>query len=142
VDGENLRYSINKLFSPKFFDHNQYVPILAKWDDWFDELAGKAATGVSWRRIRTYWFVINHVRCFPPLIHSEMSDEERRFWYARNLDRISSETRQEYSSASLPRKKELLDEITRNLKARKGGVEGMFKSNHHRQNQIAEKTER
>lgn len=138
VDGENLRYSVNKLFSPKFFDHNQYVPISARWDDWFDELASKAVAGPPWRRVRTYWFVISHVRCFPPLIHPEMSDKERLSWYGRNLDRISFETKREFEAASESEQKEILDEITRNLKARKGWVEGMFKTNHHRQNQIAE----
>lgn len=138
VDGENLRYSINKLFSPRFFDHTKYVPISSKWDQWFDGLATKAVAGSTARRIRAYWFVTNHVRCFPPLIHSEMSEDERIGWFNRNVERIPLDQRQEFESGSTELKLEVLDRITRSLQARKGWVEGMFKSNHHRQNEIAE----
>lgn len=139
VDGENLRYSINKLFSPRFFDHTKYVPISSKWDEWFDELAIKAVAGFTARRIRAYWFVTNHVRCFPPLIHSAMSSDERIGWYEQNVDRIPKEQRQKFETSPSSKKLEVLNEITSKLQSRKGWVEGMFKANHHRQNEIAER---
>lgn len=31
VDGENLRFNINDLFSPRYFNKSDHIPIMANW---------------------------------------------------------------------------------------------------------------
>jgi uncharacterized LabA/DUF88 family protein len=62
IDGENLRHSICDLFEEEF-NKNDYLPHSAKWQEFFDFLV--AQTDTSGERIRTYWYVIQHLDFFP-----------------------------------------------------------------------------
>lgn len=143
VDGENLRFTINKLFSPRFFDPSQYIPINAKWDDWYDNLARQSVFEAQVKRVRTYWFVTENVYCHPPLIHRDMTDAQQLEWLEINANAIqsskviqSSEKRQLRSGLDDERLR-MLHKVTNDLRGLKGWVENVFKSNHHRQNTIA-----
>jgi len=145
VDGENLRFSINDLFSPRYFKKSDHVPIKADWGAWFDNLAQKSVVVGEARRTRTYWFVTESVRFYPPLIHFQMNEAERLAWLTRNADSISKSKfiekprKEELKSGIDDEKLAALQRITDGLKGRKGRIGNQFYSNHHLQNQIAEK---
>ena len=61
VDGENFRHAIVKLFDE--FNQTEYLPKKANWCDLFDWLVAQADKDA--KRIRTYWYVIEKVDCFP-----------------------------------------------------------------------------
>lgn len=63
VDGENLRHSINDLF-PKEFGIGDYLPKDARWTDFFDHIT-EIVTNNKNDRLRTYWYVIEHVDFYP-----------------------------------------------------------------------------
>ncbi|MCX6844315.1 MAG: NYN domain-containing protein [candidate division WOR-3 bacterium] len=63
VDGENLRHSLVDLFRGEF-DASDYLPKKAVWDKLFDELS-RLAIGADCERVRTYWYVVQHLDFFP-----------------------------------------------------------------------------
>ncbi len=67
VDGENFRYSIIDLF--EYFDKRNYLPEGANWGnlfDWFvEEVAGSSERARTYERVRTYWYVVEHLDFFP-----------------------------------------------------------------------------
>lgn len=67
-----------------------------------------------------------------------MSESERLDWYDRNAKRLSSDQRRQFEEGSSAERIKMLNDITSALKARKAGIEGMFKANSHRQNEIAQ----
>jgi uncharacterized LabA/DUF88 family protein len=62
VDGENFRHTIVDLFKAEFHEHD-YLPEHAKWVELFNWLVSQAHADVQ--RIRTYWYVIETLDCFP-----------------------------------------------------------------------------
>jgi uncharacterized LabA/DUF88 family protein len=62
IDGENFRHAINNLFSDEF-DKKDYLP-KAVWGDLFDWIVKDASKG-NGQRLRTYWYVIEHLDFFP-----------------------------------------------------------------------------
>jgi len=64
VDGENLRHSLVDALSGGGFRASEYLPPDANWAGLFDWIVS-AATDGSHTRLRTYWFVIEHIECFP-----------------------------------------------------------------------------
>lgn len=62
VDGENFRHSIVGLFSPTFQDRD-YLPKQAQWTGLFDWVVGQVSPDAY--RVRTYWYVIEHLDCTP-----------------------------------------------------------------------------
>ena len=62
VDGENFRHSLIRLFEPTFRAQG-YLPRNAKWGDLFDWVVSQAASNAY--RVRTYWYVIEHLDCSP-----------------------------------------------------------------------------
>jgi len=63
VDGENLRHSLVDLFWGEF-DATEYLPKKAVWDKLFGELS-RRAIGADCERVRTYWYVVQHLDFFP-----------------------------------------------------------------------------
>lgn len=61
VDGENFRHSICDLF--EHFRQEDYLPKSADWTRFFNRLAQMAEN--SGTRLRTYWYVIEHIDFFP-----------------------------------------------------------------------------
>lgn len=62
VDGENLRHAIIDLFQG-IFDQIDYLPKNAQWGKFYDRLTQQVSPGAE--RVRTYWYVIQHLDCFP-----------------------------------------------------------------------------
>ena len=62
IDGENLRHSIVDLFEG-IFNPNDYLPKNAEWSKFFDWLAQQVSSSAE--RIRAYWYVIQHLDCYP-----------------------------------------------------------------------------
>jgi len=64
VDGENFRHTIVDLFTS--FNQADYLPKNGGWEKFFDWLVDKVVTPTgSWERVRTYWYVIQHIDFFP-----------------------------------------------------------------------------
>ncbi|MCB2181235.1 MAG: NYN domain-containing protein [Desulfobulbaceae bacterium] len=86
VDGENFRHAITDLFNN--FDKSDYLPKDAKWGDFFNWLVGEIACGCDeCERVRTYWYVIEHIDCWPyriPNVDREKDTASRLF--KRNQD--------------------------------------------------------
>jgi len=65
VDGENLRHSLINVFREEsLFESSHYLPLAARWSDFFDWIVSTATTD-SCRRLRTYWFVIETIDYSP-----------------------------------------------------------------------------
>lgn len=62
VDGENFRHSITGLFED--FDEKDHLPKNADWGRLFDWFVSEVA-GPDAERVRTYWYVIEHIDFFP-----------------------------------------------------------------------------
>ena len=62
VDGENFRHSMVRLFEPDF-QNRDYLPRNAQWTNLFDWVVSKIDDGAY--RVRTYWYVIEHLDCSP-----------------------------------------------------------------------------
>jgi uncharacterized LabA/DUF88 family protein len=63
VDGENLRHSIVKLFPYPLFKQENYLP-RTNWSELFDQFINEAGF-TDFQRVRTYWYVIKMLDCFP-----------------------------------------------------------------------------
>jgi hypothetical protein len=86
VDGENLRHSLIDLFSEEsLFQSAEYLPASARWSDFFDWIVS-AATTDRCRRLRTYWFAIEAIDCFPHGLE-KLRNPERSAWLKRALSR-------------------------------------------------------
>jgi uncharacterized LabA/DUF88 family protein len=63
VDGENFRFAIIDLFKG-VFNREDHLPKKANWGTLFDWMVDKVSNGLG-TRLRTYWYVIQHVDYFP-----------------------------------------------------------------------------
>lgn len=64
VDGENFRHAIVDLFDN--FNQADYLPKMAKWDQFFDWLVAQVIPrDFIGERVRTYWYVVQHIDFFP-----------------------------------------------------------------------------
>ncbi|ADE39476.1 NYN domain-containing protein [Candidatus Puniceispirillum marinum] len=141
VDGENLRFTIKNLFSPKFFNHKEYMPIDTNWDQFFDNIAIKALPDYRVKRIRTYWYVIDKVGFYPPLIHQNMKQSEKINWFAKN-ETYLNKTKKSFVEAlqacsNADEKETKLDKLSSDLIGLKGSVDSTHKSIRHKQDLIA-----
>ena len=75
VDGENFRHSLVSLFEPSFHDRD-YLPKNARWADLFDWVVGLVADEAY--RVRTYWYVIEHLDCSPYGVDGLERDNSRK----------------------------------------------------------------
>lgn len=83
VDGENLRHTICDLFEGDF-DERDYLPKDANWAELFDHIVEKATEGAG-RRLRAYWYVVQHIDPFPQLVPKRNRDAAAlEDWYRRN----------------------------------------------------------
>jgi len=59
VDGENFRHSIQELFIglPNL---DEYIPKEARWTEFFDWLV-EQTSDYETERLRTYWYVVQHI---------------------------------------------------------------------------------
>lgn len=64
VDGENFRHSLVDVLDQEF-DQGEYLPKGADWSGFFDWLVPQACGGPQAQRLRTYWYVLEHVDFFP-----------------------------------------------------------------------------
>lgn len=64
VDGENFRHSICDSFTFNEFEPGEYLPKKAQWSAFFDWLVEEVC-GDNSQRLRTYWYVLEHVDFFP-----------------------------------------------------------------------------
>lgn len=112
VDGENLRYSITGLFSPDYFDRRDYLPKHADWPALFDGLV-RGATAGRGNRIRTYWYVVEHVDPYPEPLSPENCTPEKLAQWARRNTRLLSDWpgRAEVGDERTERLRELQAEI-------------------------------
>lgn len=70
VDGENFRHSLLDLLQPEF-DRDDYLPKTARWREFFDFLALECYGS---ERLRTYWYVIQHIDFRPYKLSLKDSD--------------------------------------------------------------------
>lgn len=134
VDGENLRYSITGLFSPDYFDRRDYLPKHADWAALFDELV-REATGGRGIRIRTYWYVVEHVDPYPePLSPENWTPEKLAQWARRNMRLLSAWTG---SSDAGEGRSERLRQLQAEIEARRAAIRRRFDGFRVVQNAIA-----
>ena len=74
VDGENFRHSVCDLFEGEF-DKRQQLPRNARWAELFDWLVEKA-TDEEGQRVRTYWYVVQHLDFYPYRLARLRNDRE------------------------------------------------------------------
>ncbi len=91
VDGENFRYAIKNLFSPRLFDEKDYLPKNADWTKFYDKIVQKVE-GASLHierltRVRTYWYVVDGVDTYP-LVSGKHFVEEK--FHNRHRDKIQN----------------------------------------------------
>ena len=123
VDGENLRFSIRELFPN--FDHRDYLPKTADWTGLYEKVVAEA-TGGSGDRLRTYWYVSQHVDAFPrPLKRSKRTDEAIMGWSRRN-QRLLRDTLANLSSRErTTRLQELQSELEHELNKIRSRFDGI-----------------
>ena len=73
VDGENFRHTIGNLFTG--FDRSRYLPRSADWAKLFDSLVKEVSP--DGERVRTYWYVVEHMDFFPYRFPNVETDTEK-----------------------------------------------------------------
>jgi hypothetical protein len=73
VDGENFRHTICNLFTD--FDRSGYLPRSADWAKLFDSLVREVSA--DGERVRTYWYVVEHMDFFPYRFPNVETDAEK-----------------------------------------------------------------
>ncbi|MEA3310988.1 MAG: NYN domain-containing protein [candidate division WOR-3 bacterium] len=135
VDGENLRHAIIDLFQG-IFDQIDYLPKNAQWGKFYDWLAKQTSPNVE--RVRTYWYVIEHLDFFPykflkpathsPALRNLLSGHDPH--YKELLDKTSPENLQTE-----------LEKIVSELRERKSKMRNRFEGWLTIQNGIAKRHE-
>ena len=133
VDGENFRHSIKDAFQG-VFDPMDYLPRAARWSEFFDWMVGEAVDGPS-ERLRTYWYVLEHVD-FYPYKFPNASDETDSLKVVLNKGR---RTRDEIDGLEGDELVTKMNEIVTKLKEREQRFRGRFDGWHVIQNGIAGK---
>jgi uncharacterized LabA/DUF88 family protein len=83
VDGENLRHTICDLFKPDF-EPREYLPKTADWSRFFDTVVARA-TDNQGKRLRTYWYVVENVDPYPPVLKDrERTNDHLEGWAKKN----------------------------------------------------------
>ena len=144
VDGENFRHSIVDLCKGEF-DPTDYLPKNAQWEAFFDSLVNQIefrifygdslSDRLSVHRLRTYWYVVQHVD-FKPYKIPKPRDESEEFIKVIRLDKG---TRTELDSTGRTPTPEALDRIYKRLTARKQNFLHRFDGWQFVQNGISEK---
>ncbi len=75
VDGENFRHSIVDLFD-RDWNRNEYLPKGARWGELFDNVVASVC-GEHAFRLRTYWYVVEHLDFWPYRFPSLQDDPEK-----------------------------------------------------------------
>jgi uncharacterized LabA/DUF88 family protein len=113
VDGENFRHSIVDVFKGEF-DANEYLPKRADWTKFFDYLVQHAGFYGGVARLRTYWYVVQHVD-FRPYNLPNPERDEAAFLTIVQRDK---NTRDEIDRVAAGERPELYVRIYRRLQAR------------------------
>lgn len=120
VDGENFRHSIGDLFEQ--FNPHDYLPKGAHWESFFDWLVQEVSSSAT-ERLRTYWYVIEHIDFFPAFFRDpKHHPQKRREFYIKHSQEYKREL-ENLSNANLIAK---LTEITQTLQARTSSIEKRF----------------
>jgi uncharacterized LabA/DUF88 family protein len=125
VDGENLRHSLIDVFAAdRAFKPSDYLPVAAKWADFFDWIVSAATSGTH-RRLRAYWFVTQEIDLFPYGLNqlSRPGNEEqlKRVLYRFRPFR---ERLRDLSGALLAQE---MDKMLEQLKNQQRGIESKFR---------------
>lgn len=97
IDGENMKFSLKKLYEPEEGVNSverQFPAHKAHWQQWFDALCTDAAEGSHSVRVRTYWYHIDGVQYYPPTKLLKKDSGSIRRWVEFNKHDLSSTDRQ------------------------------------------------
>jgi uncharacterized LabA/DUF88 family protein len=134
VDGENLRHTICELFDGDF-DERDYLPKNAKWAELFDHIVSEA-TAAAGKRLRTYWYVVQHIDPFPQLVSKRDRDTATLdAWHKRNQKLLNGYSVPEDE----PKRTKTLIEINEDLWKTRDGIRNRFDGWITLQNGIAHK---
>lgn len=75
MDGENFRHSLVDVFKGEF-NPQDYLPKRANWTEFFDYLVSQATYYGDVDRLRTYWYVVQHVDFRPYNLPNPESKKE------------------------------------------------------------------
>lgn len=132
VDGENLRHTIVDLF-PREFDKRDYLPREAHWAEFFDWIAEEVA-GQEADRIRTYWYVVNHVDFYPYRLNIARKEGSLQKVLLKNPDYA-----QKISAAVGTARDQLIEDMASELEERQQVMEKRFNGWASIQDTIADK---
>jgi uncharacterized LabA/DUF88 family protein len=115
VDGENFRHSIVDVFEGEFTASN-YLPKAADWTRFFDYLVQEVVNQYfdEIQRLRTYWYVVQHVDFRPYNLPNPNQDPESFFTIVRRDKNV----RTEIETTGDAERAERLIQIYRRLQAR------------------------
>ena len=113
VDGENFRHSIVDVFGAEF-NPNEYLPKQADWTKFFDYLVEHSGFYGAVARLRTYWYVVQHVDFRPYNLPSPEKDEAAFLTIVQR----DKNTRDEIGRTPAEGRPELYVRIHRRLQAR------------------------
>jgi uncharacterized LabA/DUF88 family protein len=133
VDGENLRHTICDLYDN--FDPRDYLPKTANWSEFYDHVVDTATQGDG-KRLRTYWYVVQHFDPYPrPLPERSRSPAELDAWEKANKKCLDEYT----IPTEPPRRAKVLTEIQEDLTTNLEKMRGRFDGWTTLQNGIAQK---
>jgi uncharacterized LabA/DUF88 family protein len=134
VDGENLRHTIVELFE-KEFDTQEYLPKNADWAKFCDHIVAEAA-GPDGRRLRTYWYVVQHVDFYPqPLSKYNRDTPKLEAWFKQHEKLLSTYT----VPVAEPKRTTTLTQMNEDLWKARDNFRGRFEGWATLQNGIAQK---
>ncbi|MCD6395394.1 MAG: NYN domain-containing protein [Planctomycetes bacterium] len=84
VDGENFRHTLLDLFPD--FDSREYLPKKTPWDKLFDWFVAKTICDDGFERVRTYWYVIAMLDCYPDRLPGREASTEKLRQFLRPWD--------------------------------------------------------
>lgn len=129
VDGENLRHAIASLFEQ--YDRREYLPKKAARADLFDRLTSQI-TKETGQRVRTYWYVTEHIDFWP--YRFPRPDEEETLRRLLQSDAATKREIEQLEGVELTRK---MAQIVQDLQDERSKMQGRFEGWTALQNAIA-----
>ena len=124
VDGENLRHTICELFEPAF-NRADYLPKLADWGALYDAIVHQATSGEG-RRLRTYWYTVQHVDPYPrPQGKRKRGADDLETWARRNT-KVLTESKIDLTGLSPTARSARLLGMQEDLTAKMHAIRGRF----------------
>jgi uncharacterized LabA/DUF88 family protein len=133
VDGENLRHSIGNLFPE--FNRSDYLP-KTDWGNFFDWIACEVA-GPEADRIRTYWYVIQHIDFSP--YNLNFARDEKDFLKIKNIFSRDPEFLDRINKTKPENQNKLLEELITDFQRSQATMQKRFSGWVNIQNEIARK---